>query len=157
MVIEITLDDVIKQGGVDAALSNWCDESDDTSCGVIGSSFSTSGPGPGWTHVHDADDFARRAMEEGALYYLDLDDGRLASAPTWVDDLYDDEEIEWTDEAVVRLVCPDVESVMESLAALKAAIEMEDAAENRFNELSDTAAWSQLSLGDLWERTNESQ
>lgn len=104
--VTIDLDDVRRAGGVKAALAAWCEQSDDTSCGVIGPSFSCSGPGSGWQINHDESDYASRAFRGGALYYLDIDDGRLigcesaedadetctyrdisADGQTWINDL----------------------------------------------------------------------
>lgn len=78
--VSIDLSDVVKHGGVEQAILAWASESDDTSSGVIGSSFSCSGPGSGWQKNHDASDYAARALDAGygAMYYLDEADGRLA-------------------------------------------------------------------------------
>lgn len=78
--LSIDLDDVIRYGGVREAIAAWCEASGDTACGVVGPSFATSGPGSGWSREHDSQDFAVRAVEEGGLYYLDLDDGRLVKS-----------------------------------------------------------------------------
>lgn len=79
--VKIDLRDVVNAGGVSEAIVAWANDSDTTSSGVIGSTFSCSGPGSGWQKNHDASDYAERALEEsyGALYYIDADDGRLAS------------------------------------------------------------------------------
>lgn len=139
--LTIDLDDVCRAGSVREAISTWCDDSDDTSCGVVGPAFSTSGPGPGWSKQHDEHDFARRAMEEGAIYYLDLDDGRLASAPEWTDDMYDGQDIEWTDESVVCIACPDIEDAIERPALVA---EMAQAVIDYHGPESDRDAWKKL-------------
>ena len=93
-------------GSVRAAIEAWCAKSDDTACGVIGPSFSTSGPGSGWSIQHDASDYASRALSRdyGALYYLDAEDGRLAQL---VDD---DAPVAWAGVQTVetfRRTCPE--------------------------------------------------
>ena len=169
--VTIDLSDVRKAGSVEKAILAWAAESDTTSAGVVGSSFSTSGPGSGWSVGHNALDYARRAFEGGAMYYLDEADGRLAAAvPVTCDDEeaaaedrvytgpdgteYGDDEVtydgsggyvlldpEWTDESVVRLECPDVEDAIEHTAA---AAEMARAVIDTHGSCSDRAAWKKL-------------
>jgi len=140
--VTIDLDDVRKAGGVRQALAAWCEEESNlTACGVIGPSFSTSGPGSGWTCECDASDYASRAMHGGALYYLDLDDGRLASSPDWTDDDYHDEPIEWSDASVVRIDCPDVEEAMENIDIVA---EMARSVIDYHGAESDRAEWRTL-------------
>lgn len=154
--LTIDLDDVRRHGGVRQAIAAWCDESDDTSCGVIGPAFSTSGPGSGWSTNHDAGDFARRAVEGGALYYLDLDDGRLIGAEeaedTWEDGEQPDDVIadmgggysrlgDWSDGSVVCIDCPDLDDAMEDPALVA---EMAKAVIAHHGEESDRAAWKSL-------------
>jgi len=139
--IVIDLSDVQRHGSVDVALEAYCEASDTTSCGVVGPSFATSGPGPGWSRNHDESDFAARAMEGGALYYLDIDDGRIAYCPTWEDDLYDGQEIVWTSESMVRIECPDIAEAMEHPAMVA---EMAQAVIDTHGPLSDRAAWAKL-------------
>jgi hypothetical protein len=141
--IEIDIDDVVKAGGIDEALTAWCEESDDTSTGVIGPSFATSGPGAGWSEEYDAVDFARRAMEGGKLYYLDLEDGRLASSPEWTEDVYQGQDIEWTDESVVRIECPSLEDAME---VPETAAAMLRAVRDTYYDCSDCGEWLALLL-----------
>jgi len=114
--ISIDIYDIVicgNNGRVIDALKSYCEDSSDVSCGVVGPAFTTSGPGSGYSIQHDVTDFARRAMEGGALYYLDTDDGRLAYAPDWTDDLYNGQEIKWSDKSVVILECPSVEDTIE--------------------------------------------
>jgi hypothetical protein len=166
----IDLDDVRRAGGVYAALLKWAEASDTTSAGTVGPEFSTSGPGNGWSVTHDANDFARRAFEGGALYYLDESDGRLASAVRveqvepaegeagyWTGD--DGEEYgpddvthdgsggwvlidpEWSDESVVRLEVPDIEDAIEYPEIVA---EMVRAVIDRHGSASDRAGWKKL-------------
>lgn len=139
--IVIDLSDVEKHGGVNNALKAYCEESETTSCGVVGPAFTTSGPGPGWSRYHDESDFASRAMEGGALYYLDLDDGRIAFAPAWEDDLYDGQEIVWTSESMVRIECPDM---ADAARCPDPIADMARAVIDTHGPLSDRAAWAKL-------------
>jgi hypothetical protein len=139
--VTIDLADVESAGGVTAALAQWCADSDDTSCGVIGPSFATSGPGSGWCAQFDETDYAPRAFADGALYYLDKDDGRLASSPEWTDDLYSGQPVEWTDESVVRIECPSIEDAIQSPTLVA---EMAQAIIDYHNAESDLAMWHKL-------------
>lgn len=191
--VSINLSDVVKHGGVEQAILAWASESDDTSSGVIGSSFSCSGPGIGWQKNHDASCYAERALDAGygALYYLDETDGRLASmtdveteyaivdasgeylstgerspasdeALTWdseseadeyLEDGYEGEretdrvvclsqpEVEWSDESVVELVCPDVDDALENPEQVA---EMAEAVIQYHGPMSDKAEWKKL-------------
>jgi len=148
--VTIDLDDVRKAGGVKQALTKWCEESDDTSCGIIGMEFATSGPGPGWSKTFGADDFASRAFEGGAMHYLDIDDGKLKSAllaEEGDEDATADmgggyfTEGDWTDESVVRIECPDVEDALEHPVL---AAEMARAVIQRHGPESDVAEWKKL-------------
>ncbi len=126
--VSIELRDVHKAGSVEGALLAWAAESDTTAAGVIGSSFSTGGPRPGWSERYNADDFASRAFAAGALHYLDETDGRLKSKREADED---DEgaqpdigggyhtESGWSDESVVRVECPgfDAELLRETRGA----------------------------------------
>lgn len=141
LTLTLDLDAVRKAGSVRGAIAAWCDESRDTSCGVIGPAFSTSGPGPGWSKQHDAHDFATRAMEQGAIYYLDLDDGRLAWAPEWTDDMYDGQPIEWTDKSVVSLSCPDLDDAIDEPAIVA---EMAQAVIDHHSAKSNPKEWAKL-------------
>ena len=97
------------------AIEEICEESDTVASGVIGSAFSTSGPGSGWTCHHDVSDFARRALdgEYGACSYIDSADGREA-------ELNKDGDLVWSDESVVEIILPTVEEAVDNPA--KAAI-----------------------------------
>lgn len=125
--INIDLNDVIIHGGVRQAIAAWCENSDTVACGVIGAEFSTSGPGSGWSRRHDATDYATRAIADGALYYLDLDDGRLIGTEEvgagekidgeWPDDaIHVDCDVvrlgEWSDGSVVCIECPDIDDAI---------------------------------------------
>lgn len=194
--LSVDLSDVVKHGSVEQAIIALCEESDDTSSGVIGPSFSTSGPGSGWSKQHDASDYAARALDVGygALYYIDAADGRRAKmvgkdsyaivdasgeyvtedggrtpasdeAQTWerelhadrhLDQMEEDEdgyratdkvvaletaEIEWSDESVVELVCPDEE---DALAHPNEFAEMVKAVISTHGAESDKAEWKKL-------------
>lgn len=134
--VSLDLDDVRHAGSVGQAIEKWCKDSDTTSCGTIGPSFSTSGPGSGWSTQHDVGDFAERAFNEGAMYYLDTDDGRLASR-----DEEPDAKIEWTDDSVVEMVCPSVEDAMEYPVF---AAEMAQAVIDYHGAESDKKKWAAL-------------
>lgn len=156
--VTLDIDDVRRAGGVEAAIHAWCEQSDDTSSGVVGSAFSTSGPGPGWSKNHTAGDFAARAMSEGALHYIDASNGTMASAEV-VDDDEQDEDGEypdgtfgdgcgtmvrvgdWTDESVVRLECP---SEDDAIAYPAVAAEMARAVIDHHGAESDKAEWLAL-------------
>lgn len=133
--LTLDLSDVRKAGTVEAAIEAWAAGSDTTSSGTIGSSFSTSGPGSGWSKNHDASDFSRRAFKEGALHYLDSKNGTLRSATSPTGEVIEDEDGDrtdeegntvlrdiggcdyvvgdWSDESVVRIECPDMDDAME--------------------------------------------
>lgn len=140
-MISIDLDDVAKSGGVEQALHAYCETSDCVSSGVVGPAFVTSGPGSGWTITHDASDYAERAMEEGALYYLDATDGRIAYAPTCETELYQGQRIEWTDGSMVRVKCPCIEDAMDHPAMVA---EMAQAVIDAHGPLSDRQEWAAL-------------
>lgn len=197
-VLSVDIHDVVKYGGVREAIIALCEDSDDTSSGVIGPSFSTSGPGSGWSKQHDASDYAARALDTGygALYYIDADNGRRAKmvgedryaivdasgeyvtesggrtpasdeARIWDRELHadrhlekmeDDEdghratdmvvelekaEIEWSDESVVELVCPDEE---DALAHPEQVSDMAKDVIRYHGAESDIAAWKKLVL-----------
>lgn len=162
--ITIDLDDVVIAGGVSQAIIAWCERSDDTSSGIVGPSFSTSGPGSGWSRQHDADDFAQRAIEEGALYYLDASDGRLIEAEEVSEDECDEDGewptdtfsamdgcryrryrlTEWSENSVVCLTCPDVEEAIEHPHEVA---EMAQAVIDYHSAESDTGAWRDLIAG----------
>lgn len=144
--VTLDLDDVRHAGGVEQAIIAWSKESDTTSAGVVGPSFSTSGPGPGWSKNHDATDYAARAVKGGAMYYLDETDGTLATAVETNDEdgirceggVY---EIEWSDASVVCLVCPDIEDAIEEP---KFVAEMAQAVIDYHGPMSDRKAWAEL-------------
>ena len=156
--VTIDLDDVRSAGGVKQALAAWCEDSDDTSCGIVGPSFSTSGPGSGWSVQHNENDYARRAFTEGALHYLDVDDGKLMSVAEATEDERDkdgnlpDDVLtdiggcvyrigEWTDESVVRIECPEMDDAM---AVPKLVAEMASAVIAHHHAASDCNAWRTL-------------
>jgi hypothetical protein len=143
--VQIDIDDVVRHGSVEAAIEAWAEiESRQTASGVIGPEFSTSGPGSGWSKTHDASDFAERAVSDsyGALYYIDSYDGRLASRPGWTEEGTSDEHpIEWTDESVVEVICPDFDDAMEHPEAV--AKMASSVIEHHYAE-SDLRAWKML-------------
>lgn len=135
--ISIDLDDVRRAGGVRSAILQWCHDSDTTASGVVGPSFSTSGPGSGYSIQYDESDYAARAIGGGAMHYVDEDDGTAVSAvevakddddgTTYSDDdgnTYDEEQViycdgicfvvgEWTTDSVVEIVCPDIKDALQ--------------------------------------------
>ena len=117
MNLEITLSMIEIHGSIADAIEAACDGHDTLTSGVVGSSFSTSGPGAGWLAQHDVTDYAERALEgeDGACGYIDSSDGRLATL--------DDGEIVWTEETVVEVI-DDLEEVsVDTMELLVAAIE----------------------------------
>lgn len=156
--VSIDLDDVRAAGSVERALEAWCERSETTSCGVVGPSFSTSGPGSGWSVNHDENDYARRAVEEGALYYLDCDDGKLVSAEEvdegekdengeWPDDVIHDlggthsRLSRWSEESVVEVICPSIEDAIQCPALVA---QMAKSVASFHGAMSDKAAWRSL-------------
>lgn len=151
--VVIDLDDVRAAGGVEQALLAWSENSDTTTSGVVGSSFSTSGPGPGWTKNHDEDDYSRRAFAECALYYLDASDGRLREAESTDDEATDDNDVyadigggtyrvgDWSDESVVRVDVPEIE---DALAHPELVAAMAQSVIDYHGPESDRAEWKKL-------------
>jgi hypothetical protein len=80
-------------------------------------------------------------MAGGAIYYLDLDDGRVAYAPEWEHDLYDGEEIVWTDDSMICLECPSIDDAIEYP---QFAAEMAAAVIETHNANSNKAEWSKI-------------
>lgn len=146
----LDLDDVRKAGGVQAAIEEWCSASDDTSTGVVGSSFATSGPGSGWSKQFGAAEFAVAAFKGGAVYYLDSSDGRLCTTEPADED---DEGVEcdeggsyytvgdFTDHSEVELVCPSEE---DALSYPDTVAEMAKAVIDHHNHYSDRKEWAKL-------------
>lgn len=89
-------------------IEEYAQESDSVASGVIGPSFSCSGPGPGWQKNHDVTDYAERALsaDYGALSYIDSSDGREAT-------LDENGDLVWSDESVVEIELPTVEQALE--------------------------------------------
>jgi hypothetical protein len=115
--MEITLSMIEAHGSIEAAIEAACENHDTLTSGVVGSPFSTSGPGAGWSKQHDVTDYALRALEgeDGACGYIDSSDGRMATI--------EDGALVWTDETVVEIV-DDHEDVSEdTMELLEAAIE----------------------------------
>ena len=125
--VTIDLNDVMRHGSVSDAIIALAESDDATFSGIVGPSFSTSGPGAGWSRTHDANDFAERAFDQGALYYLDADDGRLAAQ---------DEESgkwdgKWSVDSVVAIEVPNIDDALDRPAEFaelfKAAVETHSA------------------------------
>jgi hypothetical protein len=115
MNLEITLSMIDAHLSIQDAIEAACEDHDILASGIVGSSFETSGPGAGWLRQHDAADSAARALEDGAIGYIDSSDGRLATM--------EDGELVWSEETVVEVV-DDLGVVSEeTLALLEAAIE----------------------------------
>lgn len=136
--MKITISDVGNNNhSIDEAIEAWAEESDTTASGVIGSSFSTSGPGSGWTKNHDVNDYAARALDDdyGAAQYVDSSDGRVAT-------LDDEGAMSWTDESAVELVCPDEEDALANPKALRAMVEA--LSTSTHTDESDMAKWKEL-------------
>jgi len=142
-------DVIVADNRVELAIVNWSLDDECTSSGDIGSTFSTSGPGAGWSVNHNVNDYARRAVEGGALYYLDASNGRYVEAEEVDDD--DEEDViwcsgvasrlsDWSDESVVELVVPDLDDAIQypdALAAMVRSLSVHAAA-------SDLDGWRDL-------------
>ena len=91
------------------AIEKIAQESETIASGIIGPSFSCSGPGPGWSRQYDVTDYAKRALADdyGANSYIDSSDGREAT-------LNDEGEVEWSDESVVEIKTPSLEYALEN-------------------------------------------
>lgn len=116
--MKITIEQVAENGNsVSSAIEAACKDHDSIASGVIGPSFATSGPGPGWSRQYDVSDYAERALsgDYGASSYIDSSDGREAT-------LGEDGELEWSDESVIELVCPSLEEAMENKEAYEAML-----------------------------------
>lgn len=118
--IKIAIDDVISAGSVKGAILAWAENSDEVASGVVGPSFSCSGPGSGWQVNHDEEDYAKMALGDdyGAMAYVDSEDGRVAT-------LDDDGEVVWSEVSEVVLVVPDESDALrhpEALAQMAAAL-----------------------------------
>jgi hypothetical protein len=153
MTIRINIDDVVKHGGVVAAIEARCPEEITlaTPEAMGGQTFQTSGPGPGWSRNLTAADYATRAIEEDIANSgcdpsessaLDPTDGRLAHG---VDPDDEDEEwsgeIEWEDESCVRVACPSVEDALDYPAE---AAKMLQSVIDYHSAESDTGEWRKL-------------
>ena len=174
MQIKIRLEDVVREGSIVAAIYKWCDESCEVSCGVIGQSFATSGPGAGFTKQFDCNDYALRAFEGGAMHYVDPEDGRMKSyMPYDGDELEDGAELpdgvyldmngdlytvsQWTSGSVVCLQCPDLFDAIEH--PKESAVMAMDVIETHCDE-SDFDEWQSLvvaikKLAEAFENINE--
>lgn len=146
----IDLQDVVAAGSVQQAIEQWAKDSDDTSSGVVGPAFSTSGAGIGWSRNHTADDFASAAFKGGALYYIDSSDGRLKFADEAEEgDEGAEQDVgggyyvegEWSDESEVALKVPDATYVLDHPKEVAA---MAQAALTTHSHHSDTLGWSEL-------------
>lgn len=145
--VTLTISDVSHAGSVGEAIIAACTMSDYLSSGIIGPSFSTSGPGPGWSKQHSASDFAARALAEDAVGYIDAADGRLAT-------LDDDGDVEWSDESVVVLEAPtdaQVDEMPEAARQMAEAIESGHATAKRANDWGDVRGLIAISQDDALE------
>lgn len=136
--MKIDIQDVVKSGSVKQAICDYCAESDKVASGDIGPTFSTSGPGTGWSKQYDETDYAARALGDdyGATSYVDCDDGREAT-------LDDDGDVVWSHESVVDLAVP---SEDDALANPDALAEMASALISAHSHASETGDWQALLL-----------
>jgi hypothetical protein len=116
--MKINITQIAQHGTIAAAIEAAAAEHDSIASGVIGSSFSTSGPGSGWSRQHDVNDFAARALsdEYGAGSYIDSSDGREAT-------LDEEGDLEWSDESVIELITPTLEEALEKPEAFAVMLE----------------------------------
>lgn len=154
-ICTIDISDVAKAGSVSEAIFAWAKESDSVVSAVVGSSFSTSGPGNGWTIEHTTSNYAVRALSEGATAYVNEVNGRVLESfhPTEVDD--EEREImtdcqgceyvqgEWSELSMVRLECPDEEDAIANPAAFA---QMLQGVIDYHAPCSDLAAWKKLAI-----------
>jgi hypothetical protein len=155
--VTLTLADVVKAGGVPDAIIKWAENDELTASGIIGSAV--SGPGSGFHHgVYD---FARRAIEAGAAYYIDAVRGKLIGFKParntekdadgcWPEDTFRTEAGirvrmgEWSENSAVRLECPSIADVADEPKTTAAAAEMFEAVANYHYPLSDVSSWINL-------------
>lgn len=106
--MKISIHNVAEHGTITAVIEAIAKEHDTIASGIIGPSFATSGPGPGWSRQYDVSDYAKRALADdyGAGSYIDSEDGREAT-------LDEDGEIEWTEESVIELEIPSLDEALE--------------------------------------------
>ena len=99
--MKISIQDILDHGGIPSAIEAIASEHDSIASGVIGPSFATSGPGPGWSQDFGCNDYAARALADdyGACSYIDSADGREAT-------LDEADDVVWSDESVVELIAP---------------------------------------------------
>lgn len=109
MNISITTLRKLSATSIADAIEKIAKEHDSIASGIIGPSFATSGPGPGWSRQYGAADYAKRALADdfGAGSYIDSSDGREAT-------LDDDGDAEWSDESVVEIETPSLEDALEN-------------------------------------------
>lgn len=134
--MKITLEMVAENGNsVSSAIEAACKDHDSIASGVIGPSFACSGPGSGWQRNYDVGDYAKAALsgDYGASSYIDSYDGREAT-------LSDGEELEWSDESVIELVCPSLEDALENQTAVDAMLD----ALTIHSAMTDQDAWDAL-------------
>lgn len=140
----IYLDDVRAAGSVAKAIEAWAASTEHTSSGSIGDA---------WGNV-DENDFARRAMEGGALHYIDSHDGRMCSAVAeekpadpHAAGIYADmgggwfSMGGWSDESEVCIDCPDADEALEHPETVAM---MAQAVIDYHGPMSDRQAWGNL-------------
>ena len=95
-----------------ASIEEFAKESDEIASGVIGPSFSTSGPGSGWSTQFDVHDYAKRALDDsfGASSYIDSEDGSEAT-------LDENGDLEWSEESVVEIEIPSFGEILKNMDA----------------------------------------
>ena len=133
---------------ISTMIEEYAKESDSVASGVIGPSFSCSGPGSGWQTNHDVTDYAERALSDdyGALSYIDSSDGREATL--------EDGEVVWSEESVVEIELPTVEQALEDMETWK--IIKKEAAnygvdQSEIDELDETITSCQEIIAEITE------
>ena len=138
MTITINLTDVVRHGSIEKALSAWADEHN-VAYGQIGPKFSSC---PGSVIMHNANDYAQRAIAEGASQYLDIESGRMAlRCGDDYDPDDDDDHVFWTTDSVVRFEVPTAE---EALAYPKELGMLAEAFLELHSPESDVTGWDKL-------------
>lgn len=145
--MKLTIAEIRKHSTIAKAIEAKAASSDSIASGIIGSEFATSGPGPGYSRQHTTSDYARRAIEDGCLSYIDSADGREATIDK-------DGDLVWSDETVVELVAPDLDDVDANLETVERMISALDAGQcmtTRPKDWASVRALATVSEADVCE------
>lgn len=156
-IVTIDINDIRAAGSVGKAIFAWAEGSDDTSSGYTQSAESQPTYAIQWRDGTKAVGYAARAMEGGALYYVDHTDGRMigrSEVDDCEDGTYTDEDAvhhdfggghflvgDWSDESVVSIECPSIEDAIEYPEIVA---EMAQSVIDYHFPMSDRAEWKKL-------------